>query len=67
MRAKNNSGSVVLDKRSGQWFFYFYEDGKRRSKETLNKFSDIHGVEDRVGGGGQTENETVDFGDGERV
>ena len=35
MRARNKpgSGSVVLDKRSKAWSFYWYEDGQRRSKK----------------------------------
>jgi hypothetical protein len=37
------------------------------TRETLNKFSDMHCVEDRVGGGGLIEDETADVGDGERV
>jgi len=38
MRAKE--GSVVLDKRSGQWFFYWWEAGKRRNRKigTLAEF-----------------------------
>jgi integrase len=31
VRAKE--GSVVLDKRSGQWFFYWWEAGKRRNRK----------------------------------
>jgi integrase len=37
MQRKNRGGSVVLDKRSRVWNFYWWEDGKRRSK-VLGKF-----------------------------
>lgn len=36
-RARNNEGSIVLDKRSGNWSFYFWEQGKRRSKKIGSK------------------------------
>jgi integrase len=36
MRARN-SGSLVLDKRNRQWFFYWYADGKRLSKRIGTK------------------------------
>lgn len=32
MAQRNRGGSVVLDKRSSTWMFYFWDDGKRRSK-----------------------------------
>jgi len=37
MQRKNRNGSVVLDKRSKTWNFFWWEDGKRRSK-VLGKF-----------------------------
>jgi integrase len=37
MQRKNRNGSVVLDKRGKTWNFYWWEDGKRRSK-VLGKF-----------------------------
>lgn len=33
MRQRNRSGSVVLDKRIRTWNFFFWENGKRRSKK----------------------------------
>src|ERR1035441_2392143 len=33
MRARNRDGSVVLDKRIKTWNFFFWENGKRRSKK----------------------------------
>jgi len=33
VRARNRSGSVVLDKRIKTWNFFFWENGKRRSKK----------------------------------
>ena len=33
MRQRNRSGSVVLDKRIKTWNFFFWENGKRRSKK----------------------------------
>ncbi len=33
MRARNRSGSVVLDKRIRTWNFFWWENGKRRSKK----------------------------------
>jgi integrase len=33
MRARHKSGSIVLDKRIKTWNFFFWEDGKRRSKK----------------------------------
>ena len=33
MRARNRSGSVVLDKRIKTWNFFWWENGKRRSKK----------------------------------
>ena len=33
MRQQNRSGSVVLDKRIKTWNFFFWENGKRRSKK----------------------------------
>jgi len=33
MRARQRSGSVVLDKRIKTWNFFFWENGKRRSKK----------------------------------
>jgi len=30
---RNRSGSVVLDKRIKQWNFFWWENGKRRSKK----------------------------------
>ncbi len=33
MRARNQVGSVVLDKRIKTWNFFFWENGKRRSKK----------------------------------
>jgi integrase len=33
MRARNRSGSVVLDKRIKTWNFFYWEHGKRRSKK----------------------------------
>ena len=33
MRARNRSGSVVLDKRIRTWNFFWWESGKRRSKK----------------------------------
>ncbi len=40
MAQRNRGGSVVLDKRSSTWMFYFWDDGKRRSKRvgTLRQF-----------------------------
>jgi integrase len=40
MAQRNRGGSVVLDKRSGTWLFYFWDHGKRRSKKvgTLRQF-----------------------------
>ena len=40
MRQRNRSGSVVLDKRIKTWNFFFWENGKRRSKKigTLSQF-----------------------------
>jgi integrase len=32
-RARNQTGSVVLDKRINTWNFFWWEDGKRRSKK----------------------------------
>lgn len=32
-RQRNRSGSVVLDKRIKTWNFFYWDDGKRRSKE----------------------------------
>ena len=32
MRSRINTGSVVLDKRDKVWRFYWWENGKRRSK-----------------------------------
>ena len=37
MQRKNRNGSVVLDKRSKTWNFFWWEDGKRRSK-VIGKF-----------------------------
>jgi integrase len=37
MQRKNRNGSVVLDKRCKTWNFFWWEDGKRRSK-VLGKF-----------------------------
>jgi hypothetical protein len=34
---RNRNGSVCLDRRSRSWSFYWWEDGKRRSR-TLGKF-----------------------------
>jgi len=36
-RARNQSGSVVLDKRIKQWNFFWWENGKRRSKKIGTK------------------------------
>ena len=33
MRARNREGSIVLDKRINTWNFFFWENGKRRSKK----------------------------------
>ena len=33
MRQRNRSGSVVLDKRIKTWNFFFWENGRRRSKK----------------------------------
>ncbi len=33
MRARNRDGSVVLDKRINAWNFFWWENGKRRSKQ----------------------------------
>ena len=33
MRARNRDGSVVLDKRNNTWNFFWWENGKRRSKK----------------------------------
>ena len=33
MRQRNRSGSVVLDKRIKTWNFFFWENGKRRSRK----------------------------------
>ena len=33
MRARNQDGSVVLDKRIRTWNFLWWENGKRRSKK----------------------------------
>ena len=33
MRQRNRSGSVVLDKRINAWNFFWWDDGKRRSKK----------------------------------
>ena len=40
MRQRNRSGSVVLDKRIKTWNFFFWENGKRRSKKigTLSQY-----------------------------
>ena len=40
MRQRNRSGSVVLDKRIKTWNFFFWENGKRRSKKigTMSQF-----------------------------
>jgi len=40
VRQRNRSGSVVLDKRIKTWNFFFWENGKRRSKKigTMNQF-----------------------------
>jgi integrase len=38
MRSRINTGSVVQDKRDGVWRFYFWENGKRRSK-ALGRFA----------------------------
>ncbi len=40
MRQRNRSGSVVLDKRIRTWNFFFWENGKRRSKKigTVSQF-----------------------------
>ena len=40
MRQRNRSGSVVLDKRIKAWNFFFWENGKRRSKKigTLSQY-----------------------------
>lgn len=40
MAQRNRGGSVVLDKRSSTWMFYFWDEGKRRSKRvgTLRQF-----------------------------
>ena len=40
MRARNRDGSVVLDKRIKTWNFFFWENGKRRSKKigTLSQY-----------------------------
>lgn len=38
MQRKNRGGSVVLDKRSKVWNFYWWEEGKRRSK-AIGRFS----------------------------
>lgn len=37
MRARNRSGSVVLDKRIRTWNFFFWENGKRRSRKIGTK------------------------------
>jgi hypothetical protein len=41
MSARHGSGSVVLDKRSNVWNFFFWENGKHRSREdwTLTQYS----------------------------
>jgi integrase len=40
VRQRNRSGSVVLDKRTKTWNFFFWENGKRRSKKigTMSQF-----------------------------
>jgi integrase len=40
VRERNRSGSVVLDKRTKTWNFFFWENGKRRSKKigTMSQF-----------------------------
>ena len=40
MRQRNGSGSVVLDRRIKTWNFFFWENGKRRSKKigTVSQF-----------------------------
>jgi integrase len=40
VRQRNRSGSVVLDKRIKTWNFFFWENGKRRSKKigTMSQF-----------------------------
>ena len=40
MRARNREGSIVLDKRIDTWNFFFWENGKRRSKKigTLSEY-----------------------------
>jgi len=40
VRQRNRSGSVVLDKRVKTWNFFFWENGKRRSKKigTLSQY-----------------------------
>jgi integrase len=40
VRQRNRSGSVVIDKRIKTWNFFFWENGKRRSKKigTLSQF-----------------------------
>ena len=37
MSGRINTGSVVLDRRDGRWYFYWWENGKRRSK-ALGRF-----------------------------
>lgn len=37
MRARNNAGSVVLDKRTNTWNFFWWENGKRKCK-ALGRF-----------------------------
>jgi len=40
VRQRNGSGSVVLDRRIKTWNFFFWENGKRRSKKigTVSQF-----------------------------
>jgi hypothetical protein len=40
VRQRNRSGSVVLDKRIKTWNFFYWENGKRRSKKigTMSRF-----------------------------